>query len=117
MRLSWLLIASFLICVPAQAEEKSGDAVDYQAVLAMLTELVGGSVNTKTESGQRVVSIAVDRSTVNRDFGKLRFEKAKRDPDIAINDPDRAKLIKAANFYAAAVARGDSLALGMVSRF
>jgi hypothetical protein len=46
---------------------------------------------------------------------KNRFEKAKRDPDIAINDPDRAKLIKAANLYTTAVARGDSLALGMVS--
>jgi hypothetical protein len=48
---------------------------------------------------------------------KKRFEKAKRDPDIAINDPDRAKLIKAANLYTAAVARGDGLALGMVSSF
>jgi hypothetical protein len=48
---------------------------------------------------------------------KNRFEKAKRDPDIAINDPDMAKLIKAANFYAAAVARGESLALAMVSSF
>jgi hypothetical protein len=48
---------------------------------------------------------------------KNRFEKAKRDPDIAINDPDMAKLIKAANFYAAAVARGDNLALAMVSSF
>jgi len=41
---------------------------------------------------------------------KNRFEKAKRDPDIAINDPDMAKLIKAANFYAAAVARRQSRA-------
>ena len=48
---------------------------------------------------------------------KKRFEKAKRDPDIAINDPDRAKPIKAANLYTAAVARGDGLALGMVSSF
>lgn len=48
---------------------------------------------------------------------KDRFERAKRDPDIAINDPDRAKVIKAANLYTAAVARGDCLALGMVSTY
>jgi hypothetical protein len=82
MQLNWLLIASFLMCVPVQAEEKSGDAVDYQAVLSMLTELVGGSVNTKTESGQRVVSITVDRSTVNRDFEKLQALKL-LNPDIS----------------------------------
>jgi hypothetical protein len=48
---------------------------------------------------------------------KDRFEKLMRDPDIATNDPGRAKVIRAANFYTAAVARGDSHALGMVSSF
>jgi len=48
---------------------------------------------------------------------KDRFEKAKRDPDIETNDPGRTKLIRAANLYAAAVARGDSIALGMVSSY
>jgi hypothetical protein len=48
---------------------------------------------------------------------KNRFEKAMRDPNIMINDPDRAKVIKAANLYSAAVSRGDSLAMGLVSTF
>jgi hypothetical protein len=45
---------------------------------------------------------------------KDRFEKAMRD---AINDPARAKVIKAANLYTAAVARGDAIALEMVSTY
>jgi hypothetical protein len=46
-----------------------------------------------------------------------RFDKAKRDPDIAINDPDRAKLIRLANRLTAARARADSLAFGMISTY
>jgi hypothetical protein len=55
----------------------------------------------------------------NRIAAKLadRREKAMRDPDIATNDPDRAKLIRLNNRYTAAVARGDSVALGLVSSY
>jgi hypothetical protein len=44
-----------------------------------------------------------------------RFEKAKQATDIAINDPDRGKLVRLANRLTAARARGDAIAIGMVS--
>jgi hypothetical protein len=38
-----------------------------------------------------------------------------RDPDIAINDPNRANVIRAANLYTAAEAAGAGHALRLVS--
>lgn len=72
--LKMLLIASFLISTSAQADEKSADA-DYAAVLSTMTKLVGGTVEAKTESGRRVISITVDRNKVNRDFEKFQALK------------------------------------------
>lgn len=77
-----LLIATFLISTCAQAEENPAKPDDYSAVLSMIADLVGGSVNAKTEVGQRVVSITVDRNKVNRDFEKLQALKL-LNPDIS----------------------------------
>jgi hypothetical protein len=80
--LTMLLIASFLISTSAQAEEeKPASATDYAAVLSTMAQLVGGSVDAKTESGQRVVSVTVDRNKVNRDFEKFQALKL-LNPDI-----------------------------------
>jgi hypothetical protein len=79
--LTMLLISSFLISTSAQAEEKPASSTDYAAVLSMMAELAGGSVDAKTESGQRVISVTVDRNKVNRDFEKFQALKL-LNPDI-----------------------------------
>lgn len=75
-------IGAILFAVSVQAEDKVPNGDDYAAVLSMMTELVGGSVETKTDSGQRVVSITVDRNKVNRDLEKLQALKL-LNPDIS----------------------------------
>jgi hypothetical protein len=75
-------IAALLFAASAQAEEKLPSADDYANVLSMMTELVGGAVETKTDSGRRVVSITVDRNKVNRDLEKLQGLKL-LNPDIS----------------------------------
>jgi hypothetical protein len=75
-------IAAFLFAASAQAEEKLANPVDYAAVLSMMSDLVGGSVETKTSAGQRVVSVTIDRNKVNRDLEKLQALKL-LNPDIS----------------------------------
>lgn len=48
---------------------------------------------------------------------RARYERAVNDPNIAVNDPDRAKAIRAAKRYSAVAVRGDGIALNSVSSY
>ncbi len=48
---------------------------------------------------------------------KARFERAMNDPNIAMNDPDRAKAIRAAELYTAASGLGGRVALSSISPY
>jgi hypothetical protein len=48
---------------------------------------------------------------------KARYERAMADPNIALNDPNRAKAIHAAELYTAVAVRNDGIALSSVSTY
>jgi hypothetical protein len=51
------------------------------------------------------------------EWRKGRRERAMHDPHLAVNDPDRSKLLRLTDRYVEAVARGNGIVIGSVSTF
>lgn len=63
--------AFFVSASQSRAESVPTDPETLSAALGSFMDVIGGSTETKSEPGQRVISIVIDRNTVNGELSTL----------------------------------------------